>query len=83
MVQNFPVDEFAKLVKYAVMKLRKYLDDHAITAADFALRIGVSVQSVHRYLHDERVPKLDVMAKIKEHTGGAVQPNDFFDRAAA
>ena len=64
------------------MKLAHYLSKENISTAAFAEKIGVSVQSVHRYIGDERVPHRDVMQRIVEHTRGEVQPNDFFDREA-
>jgi Helix-turn-helix len=65
------------------MKLGSYLTKEKITPGAFAEKIGVTVQAVHRYLADERVPHRDVMQRIVEHTQGEVQPNDFFDRAVA
>jgi hypothetical protein len=65
------------------MKLGPYLAKEKITPGAFAERIGVSVQAVHRYVGDERVPHRDVMQRIIEHTHGEVQPNDFFERAVA
>lgn len=69
--------------EYGDMKLGPYLSKEKITPGVFAEKIGVSVQAVHRYIADDRVPKLDVMKRIVEQTGGQVQPNDFFDRVAA
>ena len=60
------------------MQLRRWLDNRDITVADFAARIGVTAQAVHRYVAGERVPRRDVMERIKRATRGAVQPNDFF-----
>ncbi len=60
------------------MQLRAYLTDQAISIAEFAERIGVSVQAVHRYLDGERIPQRDVMERIHAVTKGKVQPNDFY-----
>ena len=65
------------------MELRQYLGLRAITITAFAGSIGVSVQSVHRYLNGERIPKREVMARIAAVTGGKVTPNDFFEPAEA
>ena len=60
------------------MQLRRYLSDRKIPMAVFAARIGVSTQSVHRYAGGERLPRRDIMERIRAETAGAVQPNDFF-----
>ena len=60
------------------MDLRSYLDVHDISIAVFADLLGVSVQAVHRYVNNERLPRPDVMVRIAEVTGGAVKPNDFY-----
>ena len=60
------------------MDLRRYLDARNIPIAVFAETLGVSVQAVHRYLNGERVPRPDVMIRIKQVTNGAVKPNDFY-----
>jgi transcriptional regulator with XRE-family HTH domain len=60
------------------MRLRRYLDTNSITLPRFAKLIGVSVQSVHRYANGERIPRPEVMERIKRVTKGAVLPNDFY-----
>jgi len=60
------------------MDLRRYLDARNIPVAVFAETLGVSVQAVHRYLSGERLPRPDVMMRIKQATHGAVRPNDFY-----
>lgn len=64
------------------MQLREYLADQKLTIPAFADLIGVKVQTVHRYVNGERLPRREVMDKIKAVTGGKVQPNDFFAEAA-
>jgi transcriptional regulator with XRE-family HTH domain len=59
------------------MKLAAYLAGNQITDADFASRIGVTRQAVHRYKSGERAPEWSVLSKIKEVTSGAVSPDDF------
>lgn len=68
--------------EYRAMQLRQYLDANKITIPDFAERIGVSVQSVHRYVGNERKPRPEIMEKIRSVTEGHVQPNDFYAEAA-
>lgn len=65
------------------MQLRAYLNANDLTVLAFAGRLGVSVQTVHRYLTGERVPRRDVMARISCVTKGRVTPNDFFELAKA
>jgi transcriptional regulator with XRE-family HTH domain len=60
------------------MDLRSYLDVRDMSIAVFADLLGVSVQTVHRYVNRERLPRPDVMVRIAEVTGGAVKPNDFY-----
>ena len=60
------------------MLLRAYLDLNGVSIPAFADAIGVSVQTVHRYLNNERIPRPEVMVRIKKATSGAVRPNDFY-----
>jgi transcriptional regulator with XRE-family HTH domain len=60
------------------MDLRSYLDARDMSIAVFADLLGVSVQTVHRYVNGDRLPRPDVMVKIAEVTGGTVKPNDFY-----
>lgn len=62
--------------------LRQYIADEGLTIPDFATAIGVSVQSVHRYVRKERIPTVAVMGRIQSATGGKVRPNDFFASGA-
>jgi hypothetical protein len=50
----------------------------AISRAEFSRRIGVSAQSMHRYLRFNRCPSPKIMEKIIFETNGQVLPNDFF-----
>ena len=49
-----------------------------MTLAELAKRIGVTEVSLSRYEREERIPAREIMPKIVEATGGAVQPNDFY-----
>jgi hypothetical protein len=64
------------------MGLQEYLTTNSTSRADFAQKIGVSVESVRRYLNEGRVPEPAVMYKIIEVTDGLVTANDFFGIAA-
>ena len=59
------------------MKLNEYLRDNKIGEAAFAARLGVSQQTVNRYLRGERFPRRTILARITELTAGAVTSNDF------
>jgi len=60
------------------MQLRQYFAERGVTVADFADAIGVSVQTVYRYVHGERLPRRQIMDRIVYETGGEVRPDDFF-----
>lgn len=64
------------------MRFAKYLTDHGHSDADFAARIGVTRQAIHRFKTGQRIPNRATMAKIVEATGGAVTPDSFFDIAS-
>jgi transcriptional regulator with XRE-family HTH domain len=66
------------------MTLREYLAAPETTAShrQFAERIGVSSAAVWRYVHGERIPDKDIMARIALATGGKVTANDFYAAAA-
>lgn len=59
------------------MQLALYLSQNDISDSDFAERIGVKRQAVHRYKTGERFPERAVLQKIIEATDGAVTANDF------
>lgn len=62
------------------MKLSAYLQDHEISPAEFAAKIGAeSRMTVTRYAKGDRIPTREMMEKIFEVTGGAVRPDDFYD----
>ena len=59
------------------MKLRDYLDEHKLSAAEFAARIDVSETSVHRYIAG-RVPRPTIVRAIVVATEGDVCADDFY-----
>lgn len=65
------------------MTLKEYLAEHGLTQYRFAKNIGVDRQTVYRWAAGERLPRPELMALIYRGTGGAVQPNDFYNLDAA
>jgi transcriptional regulator with XRE-family HTH domain len=61
------------------MRLDDYIEDEGLTYAQFANMCDISARALYRYAKHERVPREEVMRAIIHTTGGAVQPNDFFD----
>jgi transcriptional regulator with XRE-family HTH domain len=64
------------------MKLADYMKAHDLSRAQFAERIGVSAETVRRYLECGRIPTPKIMEKIALATGCDVTANDFFGIAA-
>lgn len=64
------------------MTLQEYLREAQLTRAQFADRVGVSYETVRRYLNGTRIPDRNTMAKIALATGCKVTANDFFGIAA-
>ena len=63
------------------MKLRQYLDQNNLSAAEFGRRIGVSRMTVIRYASGARKPEEQQMREIFRETKGSVTPNDFYGLA--
>lgn len=59
------------------MLLRDFLKSSEISPIVLAKTIGVSVQTVYRYLDGSRSPRRTVICKITEISGGKVTANDF------
>lgn len=64
------------------MKLNQYLAESKTSPAQFAEQLGVSKETVRRYLKGERIPDRDMMQKIALATACKVTANDFFGIAA-
>lgn len=64
------------------MKLGSHLAENGITHAEFASRIRTSQAAVTRYVLGQRIPRPEVIARIREATGGEVTANDFFPQPA-
>lgn len=63
------------------MQLREYLAAKQITVPAFAEKIGVTVQAIHRYMDGDRMPRLELLRKIRTETDGKVRADDFEDAA--
>lgn len=64
------------------MTLHEYLTRADIDRSEFAARIGVSTETVRRYLTGDRIPDKERMSRIALATDGQVTANDFFGLAA-
>lgn len=62
--------------------LQEYLTRADIDRIEFAARIGVSTETVRRYLTGDRIPDKERMLRIALATDGQVTANDFFGLAA-
>lgn len=65
------------------MKLSEYLAANHITYTAFAKATGYDIETVRRWAIGKRFPGREPMEKIREVTGGQVQPNDFLDADAS
>lgn len=63
------------------MKLEQYLTDKQIRPVAFAASIGVAPSTITRILRGERSPGIELIAKIKEETGGEVAFEDWLSPA--
>lgn len=62
------------------MTLKEFLNSKKISIEDFAQEMGLSYAAVRQYVNAGRVPTPKIMRKIINITGGAVQPNDFYEQ---
>lgn len=60
------------------MQLLAYLTENGLSDAEFAARIGVSRQAVHRYKTGSRIPDRPTMVRISKETENQVTADDFF-----
>jgi predicted transcriptional regulator len=61
------------------MTLQQYMAARAVSPGKFAKLIGVSRQTVHRYLAGESIPAPPIMRRIYAQTDGQVSANDFYE----
>ncbi|MCR9256203.1 MAG: helix-turn-helix transcriptional regulator [Alphaproteobacteria bacterium] len=62
------------------MKLADWIRAQNLTLSEVGRACGVDNHSnFRRYVTGKTIPRPETMARIVEVTGGAVQPNDFYD----
>jgi predicted transcriptional regulator len=64
------------------VKLDTYLDETQTSIRDLAKALGVSYETVRRYISGERKPDWEVLAKLNQVTRGCVTANDFVPKRA-
>lgn len=60
-------------------KLATWLEQNGHTPDSFALAMGRERTGIYRILAGKRMPREDLIKKIYVFTGGAVDPNSFYD----
>ncbi|MDF1720542.1 MAG: helix-turn-helix transcriptional regulator [Minwuia sp.] len=65
------------------MKLNDWMAEKGMTSTQFAALIGCRESTVSMYLNGKRMPRLNLMRKIIEATGGAVTADDMFGTRTA
>ena len=60
------------------MRLKEYFEINGITPDMAAEALDTTVVSINRYLKGRRIPKFEMVLKIKSWTSGAVMPNDWY-----
>lgn len=61
------------------MKLSAYLRDGKVPMTHFAAEIGCDPGTMSRIVSGQQIPRRSLMERIFQATGGAVEPNDFYD----
>lgn len=61
------------------MRIDQYIASNGLTLEKFGDLVGVNHTTVSRWVRGVSFPSSRVMRVIAEKTGGAVQPNDFYD----
>lgn len=64
------------------MKLEQYLTNNSIKPVAFAASIDVAPSTITRIIRGERLPRIDLVEKIKRATGGEVTLEDFLAEPA-
>ena len=59
-------------------KLKAWRQAQGLSARDLATKVGVSRITVHSWERGASIPPPELMRRLVELTGGAVQPNDFY-----
>ena len=65
------------------MTLRQWIETQNMTQQQAADLLGVHAVTLNRYLSGKLTPRRAMLEKVREVTGGAVQPADFFGEVVA
>ncbi len=65
------------------MKLATYLHENDIKPVAFAASLDVAPSTITRILRGERTPRIDLIAKIQNATGGKVAAEDWMSAEVA
>lgn len=65
--------------RYSGTKFRTWLLQKGILQQDAAADLGVTKLTVCRICSGRQLPRDDLKIRIWQYTGGAVEPNDWFD----
>lgn len=65
------------------MTLQEYLEAEGVTVTEFAATLGISRGTVHNWMSGLSNPTHAKIVKIREVTGGNVQPVDWFPESEA
>ena len=59
-------------------RIQDYLDKEGITQSEFARAVGVSPASICHYISGRRVPRKNIIKRIKRVTKGLIDANVFY-----
>lgn len=59
--------------------LRRWRMNEGLSQEDAAAKVGVVRKTWHQWEAGDAIPKREAMSSLYLLTGGAVQPNDFYD----
>lgn len=65
------------------MTLKEYLEKHDICAVNFAIKAGISIASIYRYMRGTSRPNRLAAARIEEITGGLVKIKELRENEAS
>ncbi|MFZ4687873.1 MAG: helix-turn-helix transcriptional regulator [Polymorphobacter sp.] len=65
----------------AANALKRWRESQVLTVQQLAQMVPVARQTWYSWERGATVPPQELMARIVEITGGAVQPNDFYPKA--
>lgn len=63
----------------AMMFFAEWIEQQGITLQEVGRRIGTSSTAACRYANGGAIPRPETMRRIYIETGGAVDPNSFYD----